>query len=87
MSDFPLPWQRGTSADTSDSGDPPPFVPAPLLWARRGIPAQEAVHTYAQDQSADLGIEYIYRIQSQYPWKITSITPAIVISTISEGRP
>lgn len=82
-----LPWQRGTGTDPADGGDPPPPVPIPLLWARRGSPSQEAVHTYAQTQSSDLGIEYIYRIQAQYPWKITSITPAIVISTISEGRP
>jgi hypothetical protein len=83
-----LPWQRGVPrSNTTTSDEFPQGLVIPTVWSKRGRATQEAVHCYVQAPSTDNGIDFVYRVQAQYPWLVTSITPAIVSSAISEGRP
>lgn len=85
----PLIWQRGVPSTDSQSGDDnnsDTFV-IPNVWASRSRITNELVHAYQQVTSLDLGIDYAFRVQTQYPWRVTSQTPVLVISSITEGRP
>lgn len=84
----PLIWQRGVPSSDSQGGDEnsETFL-IPNVWGSRSVITKELVHAYRQVTSLDLGIDYAFRIQAQYPWRITSQTNVLVISSITEGRP
>lgn len=84
----PLIWQRGVPSTDSTGGDEnsETFL-IPNVWGQRSLITKQLVHAYPQATSLDLGIDFIFRIQDQYPWRITSQTNVLVISSITEGRP